>query len=99
MKNKDLQTTYKLDYFGWLVELRLKNFSRGLPINGTQQQCNGYDNISFNNEQEYIDLIIQTEKQFPDFSFYDEIFALIDIPDLNNFHEKIQKVYYYVLSE
>lgn len=88
MKNIDLDPTYKLDYFGWLAELRLKNFSRGLPINGTWHQGNGYESISFHNEQEYIDLIIQTEKQFSEFSFYDEIFELIDIPDLNDFHEK-----------
>ncbi|MDW4039833.1 hypothetical protein QI322_04425 [Staphylococcus saprophyticus] len=60
MNNIDLDPTYKLDFFGWLTELKLKNFSRGLPVNGKWHQSNGYENISFNNEQEYIDLIIQT---------------------------------------
>ncbi|MBS5602666.1 MAG: hypothetical protein KHX23_11390 [Lactococcus lactis] len=79
---------YELDYFDWLVRQRLINFP-AMPVKGEwKQESYGYDNISFDNENEYQELVIDTEKTYPEFDFYEKALESISLVNLDDFHKK-----------
>lgn len=78
----------KLDYFDWLVKQRLDKFPL-MPAEGKwSQKSYGYDDIFFENENEYIELVIDTEKTYPEFDFYKLALEYISISDLDDFRRK-----------
>lgn len=71
---------YENDYFKWLVDQRLNAIPYGMPQSGTwKQSSDGYKDISYESEHEYIELVIETEKRYPQFDFYKMARELIDI--------------------
>lgn len=79
---------YEGDFFQWLVEQRLKALLV-MPQEGKWPQKHaGYEDIAFNNEHEYANLIIETEKSYPEFNFYQLAQEYIAIPDLDDFHQR-----------
>ncbi|EZS17912.1 TPA: hypothetical protein O4T76_002608 [Staphylococcus aureus] len=79
---------YELDYFDWLVRQRLIKFP-AMPIEGEwKQDSYGYDDIIFENEIEYQDLVIDTEKSYPEFDFYKMALESISLISLDDFHKK-----------
>lgn len=79
---------YELDYFDWLVRQRLINFP-AMPVEGEwKQESYGYNDIIFNNEIEYQELVVDTEKSYPEFDFYKLSLESISLVSLDDFHKK-----------
>lgn len=89
MSKLNLDPTQKTHFFEWLAEQRLVNYSSCFPNKGEFKQEAGYPDIIFTTEEEYIQLVIQTEKDFPEFSYDDEILKLTAIFDLDDYRKKI----------
>lgn len=87
MSTLNLDPDQKIYFFEWLAEIRLRNFNNGVPIKGEFIQERGYPNIEFTTEGEYVELVIQTEKDYPEFSYEDEILKLTSLADLDDFRE------------
>lgn len=80
---------YELDFFEWLVDKRLKNFPL-MPTEGTfKQDSYGYKNIIFKNGVEYQELVIETEKHYPEFDFYNMALDKISLAHLDDFQKKL----------
>lgn len=73
------------EFFEWLVEQRLKALfvTSGLPREGIFiQESTDYEDIEFVNEHQYANLVIETEKQYPEFDFYKVAQKQISFADL-----------------
>lgn len=81
---------YEGEFFEWLVEQRLKALlvTPGLRREGVwQQEPEGYDDIQFYNEQGYVDLVIETEKNYPEFDFYKMAQEYVSFSDLEDYRK------------
>lgn len=83
----NLDPNHKNYFFEWLAEERLNKYCYGVPRTGVFHQENGYPDIKYYTEEEFMQLIIQTEKNYPEFSYEDEIIKFTSLVDLDDFRQ------------
>lgn len=89
IKENDLEIPkeFKGDLFHWIVTQRLVNYPI-MPIEGVfPLKEYGYKDVQFENELEYIALIRQIEKQFPEFKYQEVILNYLDLDRVNHPYE------------